>query len=75
MTLKGHNRSVNSLELFLSVSVFQAWEAVRLEFLGGGSSSATYREKLINYFSQQLRCLRVAILSSCNKPHMSVQLV
>ncbi|KAG7525130.1 nephrocystin-3 isoform X1 [Solea senegalensis] len=32
----------------------QAWEAVRLEFLGGGSSSATYREKLIHYFSQQL---------------------
>ncbi|KAF0028028.1 hypothetical protein F2P81_019115 [Scophthalmus maximus] len=33
----------------------QAWEAVRLEFLGGGSSSATYREKLIRYFTQQLR--------------------
>ncbi|TMS16188.1 Nephrocystin-3 [Larimichthys crocea] len=33
----------------------QAWEAVRLEFLGGGSSSAAYREKLIHYFSQQLR--------------------
>uniref|UniRef100_A0A3B4TS01 Nephrocystin-3 n=1 Tax=Seriola dumerili TaxID=41447 RepID=A0A3B4TS01_SERDU len=32
----------------------QAWEAVRLEFLSGGSSSATYREKLIHYFSQQL---------------------
>uniref|UniRef100_A0A672J424 Nephrocystin-3 n=1 Tax=Salarias fasciatus TaxID=181472 RepID=A0A672J424_SALFA len=32
----------------------QAWEAVRLEFLVGGSSSATYREKLIQYFSQQL---------------------
>ncbi|XP_062235036.1 nephrocystin-3-like isoform X2 [Platichthys flesus] len=37
----------------------QAWEAVRLEFLGGGSSSATYREKLINYFSQQLSQDRV----------------
>ncbi|KAM8823241.1 nephrocystin-3 isoform 2-T2 [Spinachia spinachia] len=32
----------------------QAWEAARLEFLGGGSSSAAYREKLIQYFSQQL---------------------
>uniref|UniRef100_A0A3Q3KUZ0 Nephrocystin-3 n=1 Tax=Mastacembelus armatus TaxID=205130 RepID=A0A3Q3KUZ0_9TELE len=32
----------------------QAWEAVRLQFLGGGSSSANYREKLIHYFSQQL---------------------
>uniref|UniRef100_A0A671VYV2 Nephrocystin-3 n=1 Tax=Sparus aurata TaxID=8175 RepID=A0A671VYV2_SPAAU len=29
----------------------QAWEAVRLEFLGGGSSSAAYRDKLINYFT------------------------
>ncbi|CAB1440249.1 unnamed protein product [Pleuronectes platessa] len=37
----------------------QAWEAVRLEFLGGGSSSATYREKLIHYFSQQLSQDRV----------------
>ncbi|XP_046879327.1 nephrocystin-3 isoform X1 [Hypomesus transpacificus] len=32
----------------------QAWEAVRLEFMNGGTSSATYREKLIHYFSQQL---------------------
>ncbi|XP_028290480.1 nephrocystin-3 isoform X2 [Gouania willdenowi] len=32
----------------------QAWEAVRLEFLGRGSSSATYRDKLILYFNQQL---------------------
>ncbi|XP_024910121.1 nephrocystin-3 isoform X2 [Cynoglossus semilaevis] len=32
----------------------QAWEAVRLEFLGGGSNTATYREKLVHYFSQQL---------------------
>ncbi|XP_040926269.1 nephrocystin-3 isoform X2 [Betta splendens] len=32
----------------------QAWEAVRLEFLSGGRSSATYREKLIHYFNQQL---------------------
>ncbi|KAM6908423.1 nephrocystin-3 isoform 1-T1 [Lycodopsis pacificus] len=37
----------------------QAWEAVRLEFLGGGSSSAAYREKLIQYFSQQLSQDRV----------------
>uniref|UniRef100_A0A8C4EWM6 Nephrocystin-3 n=1 Tax=Dicentrarchus labrax TaxID=13489 RepID=A0A8C4EWM6_DICLA len=37
----------------------QAWEAVRLEFLGGGSSSAAYREKLIHYFSQQLSQDRV----------------
>ncbi|XP_010767000.1 nephrocystin-3-like [Notothenia coriiceps] len=37
----------------------QAWEAVRLEFLGGGSSSAAYREKLIQYFSQQLSPDRV----------------
>ncbi|XP_031160773.1 nephrocystin-3 isoform X1 [Sander lucioperca] len=37
----------------------QAWEAVRLEFLGGGSSSASYREKLIQYFSQQLSQDRV----------------
>lgn len=36
----------------------QAWEAVRLEFLDGGNSSAVYREKLIHYFSQQLRCLK-----------------
>lgn len=35
--------------------VFQAWEAVQLEFLGGGSSLAAYREKLLQYFSQQLR--------------------
>ncbi|XP_041823798.1 nephrocystin-3 [Melanotaenia boesemani] len=32
----------------------QAWEAVKLEFLGGGSSSASYREKLINFFNKQL---------------------
>ncbi|XP_057680349.1 nephrocystin-3 [Corythoichthys intestinalis] len=32
----------------------QAREAVRLEFLSGGRSCATYREKLIHYFSQQL---------------------
>ncbi|KAM3593907.1 uncharacterized protein V6R79_025211 [Siganus canaliculatus] len=37
----------------------QAWEAVRLEFLSGGHSSATYREKLIHYFSQQLSQDRV----------------
>ncbi|XP_031706261.1 nephrocystin-3 isoform X2 [Anarrhichthys ocellatus] len=37
----------------------QAWEAVRLEFLSGGSSSAAYREKLIQYFSQQLSQDRV----------------
>ncbi|XP_068437546.1 nephrocystin-3 isoform X3 [Clinocottus analis] len=37
----------------------QAWEAVRLEFLCGGSSSAAYREKLIQYFSQQLSQDRV----------------
>ncbi|XP_034718379.1 nephrocystin-3 [Etheostoma cragini] len=37
----------------------QAWEAVRLEFLGGGSSSPSYREKLIHYFSQQLSQDRV----------------
>ncbi|KAM7369842.1 hypothetical protein PAMP_011132 [Pampus punctatissimus] len=37
----------------------QAWEAVRLEFLSGGSSSAAYREKLIHYFSQQLSHDRV----------------
>uniref|UniRef100_A0AAQ5XL17 Nephrocystin-3 n=1 Tax=Amphiprion ocellaris TaxID=80972 RepID=A0AAQ5XL17_AMPOC len=37
----------------------QAWEAVRLEFLGGGSSSTTYREKLIHYFNQQLSQDRV----------------
>eukprot|EP00064_Thunnus_orientalis_P000037 superscaffoldBa00000002_g37 len=37
----------------------EAWEAVRLEFLSGGSSSATYREKLIHYFSQQLSHDRV----------------
>lgn len=42
------------------MNVCQAWEAVRLEFLGGGSSSASYREKLIHYFSQQLRYFRVA---------------
>ncbi|XP_038144904.1 nephrocystin-3 [Cyprinodon tularosa] len=32
----------------------QACEAVRLEFLGGGSGCASYREKLIHYFNQQL---------------------
>uniref|UniRef100_A0A669DTL9 Nephrocystin-3 n=1 Tax=Oreochromis niloticus TaxID=8128 RepID=A0A669DTL9_ORENI len=37
----------------------QAWEAVRLEFLAGGSSSTTYREKLIHYFNQQLSQDRV----------------
>ncbi|XP_013868832.1 nephrocystin-3 isoform X2 [Austrofundulus limnaeus] len=37
----------------------QACEAVRLEFLSGGSSSASYREKLIHYFSQQLSQDRV----------------
>lgn len=59
------------------VLVLQAWEAVRLEFLGGGSSSAAYREKLIHYFSQQLRCLRVVILPSYNTTHvfLSSQLI
>lgn len=42
--------------LLCACSFLQAWEAVRLEFLDGGSSSAVYREKLILYFSQQLRC-------------------
>uniref|UniRef100_A0A3Q3VSZ2 Nephrocystin-3 n=1 Tax=Mola mola TaxID=94237 RepID=A0A3Q3VSZ2_MOLML len=37
----------------------QAWEAVRVEFLDGGSNSAAYREKLIHYFSQQLSQDRV----------------
>ncbi|XP_068160493.1 nephrocystin-3 [Antennarius striatus] len=37
----------------------QAWKAVRLEFLDGGSSSAAYRERLIHYFSQQLSQDRV----------------
>ncbi len=55
--------------------VFQAWEAVRLEFLGGGSSSAAYREKLIHYFSQQLRCLRVVIFSSYNTTHILLSLL
>ncbi|KAM9775492.1 nephrocystin-3 isoform 2-T3 [Syngnathus typhle] len=32
----------------------QAWEAVRLEFLSGGRGCASYREKLIHYFSRQL---------------------
>ncbi|MEQ2279247.1 Nephrocystin-3 [Ameca splendens] len=32
----------------------QACEAVRLEFLGGGSGCASYRDKLIHYFNQQL---------------------
>ncbi|KAM6900637.1 nephrocystin-3 [Xenentodon cancila] len=32
----------------------QACEAVRLEFLSGGGSSTSYREKLIHYFNQQL---------------------
>ncbi|XP_043961229.1 nephrocystin-3 [Gambusia affinis] len=32
----------------------QACEAVRLEFLGGGSGCVSYREKLIHYFNQQL---------------------
>lgn len=43
-------------KLFVFVFSLQAWEAVRLEFLDGGSNSAVYREKLIYYFSQQLRC-------------------
>lgn len=43
-------------KLFVFVFSLQAWEAVRLEFLDGGSNSAVYREKLIHYFSQQLRC-------------------
>ncbi|KAE8279813.1 Nephrocystin-3 [Larimichthys crocea] len=49
------------LDLFPEVEFqhLQAWEAVRLEFLGGGSSSAAYREKLIHYFSQQLSQDRV----------------
>uniref|UniRef100_A0A3Q3J044 Nephrocystin-3 n=1 Tax=Monopterus albus TaxID=43700 RepID=A0A3Q3J044_MONAL len=37
----------------------QACEAVRLQFLGGGSSFTAYREKLIYYFSQQLSQDRV----------------
>ncbi|KAM9827493.1 nephrocystin-3 [Neosynchiropus ocellatus] len=37
----------------------QAHEAVKLEFLSGGSSLASYREKLIHYFSQQLSHDRV----------------
>lgn len=53
--------------LCLFVTIFQAWEAVRLEFLSGRSSSATYREKLIQYFSQQLRCFRLAVHPSLNK--------
>lgn len=59
---------LNELTVWILLSVclfsFQAWEAVRLEFLDGGSSSAAYREKLIHYFSQQLRCLRVLTFSS-----------
>ncbi|XP_017262321.1 nephrocystin-3 [Kryptolebias marmoratus] len=38
----------------ISFQHLQACEAVRLEFLGEGSSSASYREKLILYFNQQL---------------------
>lgn len=56
----------------LIVSVCQAGEAVRLEFLSGGSSSAIYREKLIQYFSQQLRCCRADILSQSNCIHILV---
>ncbi|KAM9332313.1 nephrocystin-3 [Pholidichthys leucotaenia] len=37
----------------------QAWEAVRIEFLGAGSSPSYYREKLIHYFNQQLSQDRV----------------
>ncbi|MEQ2176323.1 hypothetical protein GOODEAATRI_026755 [Goodea atripinnis] len=37
----------------------QACEAVRLEFLGGGSGCASYRDKLIHYFNQQLRSLEI----------------
>lgn len=51
------------LKLFFSL---QAWEAVRLEFLDGGSCSAAYRDKLIQYFSQQLRCLKVFCISPSN---------
>ncbi|KAG7488498.1 hypothetical protein MATL_G00034700 [Megalops atlanticus] len=32
----------------------QAWEAVRLEFMDGDASSSAHRERLIQYFSQQL---------------------
>lgn len=32
----------------------QAWEAVRSEFLSGGSNTSTYRERLIHYFNHQL---------------------
>uniref|UniRef100_A0A8C8D4E1 Nephrocystin-3 n=1 Tax=Oncorhynchus tshawytscha TaxID=74940 RepID=A0A8C8D4E1_ONCTS len=37
----------------------QAAEAVRLEFMDGGTCSPAYREKLIHYFSQQLSQDRV----------------
>ncbi|XP_011487280.1 nephrocystin-3 isoform X1 [Oryzias latipes] len=37
----------------------QACEAVRMEFLDAGRSSASYREKLIRYFNQQLSQDRV----------------
>ncbi|XP_030612785.1 nephrocystin-3 isoform X2 [Archocentrus centrarchus] len=52
----------------------QAWEAVRLEFLGGGSSSTAYREKLIHYFNQQLRCCRDPLHKHIHhKSHCSVR--
>lgn len=56
--------------IFDPICVFfrQAWEAVRLEFLDGGINSAAYREKLIRYFSQQLRWSRGVFLHiKCQK--------
>ncbi|MBN3315241.1 NPHP3 protein, partial [Atractosteus spatula] len=38
---------------------FQAWEAVRLEYMNGKLNSSIHREKLIQYFSQQLSQDRV----------------
>lgn len=46
--------------LFLSIVFLQAWEMVRLEYMEEGESViSAYRQKLVEYFTMQLRWVRI----------------
>lgn len=53
---------------------FQAWETVKLEYMEGALNTfATYRQKLIDYFTLQLRYASQAVRpnDSCYFPAVS----
>ncbi|XP_074261560.1 nephrocystin-3 isoform X4 [Saimiri boliviensis] len=57
----------------IKLSKEQAWETVRLEYLEGPTVAASYRQKLINYFTLQLSQDRVTWRSADELPWLFQQ--